>query len=89
VGDHYLSERPHVLEVAERRRRVVEVEYAVDHVRPLAVGSRAHLTALTRAIAAHRLEPVIDRLFDFDEAPAAYRYFQDTRPFGKVVIAHT
>jgi NADPH:quinone reductase-like Zn-dependent oxidoreductase len=58
-------------------------------VRPLAVGSRAHFTAMARAIAAHRLEPVIDRLFDFDEAPAAYRYFQDTRPFGKVVIAHT
>jgi NADPH:quinone reductase-like Zn-dependent oxidoreductase len=43
---------------------------------------------MARAIAAHRLEPVIDRVFDFDEAPAAYRYFQDTRPLGKVVITH-
>jgi NADPH:quinone reductase-like Zn-dependent oxidoreductase len=57
-------------------------------VRPLAVGSRAHFTAMARAIAAHRLEPVIDRIFDFQEAPAAYRYFQDARPLGKVVIAH-
>ncbi|SRR5579884_1995774 len=57
-------------------------------VRPLAVGNRAHFTAMARAIAAHRLEPVIDRVFDFDEAPAAYSYFQDARPLGKVVITH-
>ena len=57
-------------------------------VRPLAVGSRAHFTAMARAIAAHRLEPVIDRVFGFDQAPAAYRYFQDARPLGKVVLAH-
>lgn len=58
-------------------------------VRPLAVGSRAHFAAMARAIAAHRLEPIIDRVFDFDEAPAAYSYFQDARPLGKVVIAAT
>lgn len=57
-------------------------------VRPLAVGSRAHFTAMARAIAAHHLEPVIDRVFEFDDAPAAYHYFEDTRPLGKVVIAH-
>jgi NADPH:quinone reductase-like Zn-dependent oxidoreductase len=57
-------------------------------VRPLAVGSRAHFTAMVRAMAAHRLEPIIDRVFDFDEAPAAYSYFQDARPLGKVVVAH-
>jgi NADPH:quinone reductase-like Zn-dependent oxidoreductase len=56
-------------------------------VRPLAVGSRAHFTAMARAIAAHHLEPVIDRVFDFDHAPNAYHYFQETRPRGKVVIA--
>jgi NADPH:quinone reductase-like Zn-dependent oxidoreductase len=50
--------------------------------------SRAHFAAMARAIAAHHLEPVIDRVIDFDEAPAAYHCFQDT-PLGKVVIAHT
>jgi NADPH:quinone reductase-like Zn-dependent oxidoreductase len=55
-------------------------------VRPLAVGNRAHFMTMARAIAAHRLEPVIDRVFDFEEAPAAYEYFQDARPIGKVVI---
>ena len=56
-------------------------------VRPLAVGSRAHFLALTSAIVAHRLEPLIDRVFDFDQAPAAFRRFEDARPFGKVVIS--
>jgi hypothetical protein len=31
---------------------------------------------------------VIDRVFDFDQAPDAYHYFEDTRPLGKVVITH-
>lgn len=57
-------------------------------VRPLAVGNRAQLTAMASAIAAQRLEPVIDRVFDFDEAPSAYGYFQDARPLGNVVITH-
>ena len=36
--------------------------------------------------AANRLEPVIDRVFGFDEAPAAYRYLESGAHFGKVVI---
>jgi NADPH:quinone reductase-like Zn-dependent oxidoreductase len=42
---------------------------------------------MARAVAVHRLEPIIDRVFDFEESPAAYRYFQDARPLGKVVVA--
>ncbi len=43
---------------------------------------------MNRAIEVNRLTPVIDRVFSFDDAPAAYRYYEDARPFGKVVIAH-
>jgi NADPH:quinone reductase-like Zn-dependent oxidoreductase len=57
-------------------------------VRPVAVGSRAHITEMVRAIGAHQVRPVIDRVFPFSDAPAAYRYFETGRPFGKVVIAH-
>jgi hypothetical protein len=42
---------------------------------------------MARAVAVHCLEPIIDRVFDFEESPAAYRYFQDARPLGKVVVA--
>src|SRR5262245_47744072 len=57
-------------------------------VRAIAVGSRAQFVAMNRAIEVNRLRPVIDRVFAFDNAPDAYRYYEDARPFGKVVIAH-
>jgi NADPH:quinone reductase-like Zn-dependent oxidoreductase len=47
-----------------------------------------HFEALNRAIEAHAIEPVIDRVFEFAEAVEAYRYYETSKPFGKVVIAH-
>ncbi|HEX4204758.1 MAG TPA: NAD(P)-dependent alcohol dehydrogenase [Ktedonobacteraceae bacterium] len=57
-------------------------------LRSIAAGSRAQFLALTRAIATHRLKPIIDRVFPFDEAQAAYQYYQEDHPFGKVIISH-
>lgn len=50
------------------------------------VGSRAHLEAMIKAIAATRSRPVIDRVFPFNRAREAYSYFLEGRVFGKVVI---
>jgi NADPH:quinone reductase-like Zn-dependent oxidoreductase len=55
-------------------------------IRRIAVGSRTDFEAMNRAIAVHRTRPVIDRVFGFDEAVDAYRYFRDGSPFGKVVV---
>jgi NADPH:quinone reductase-like Zn-dependent oxidoreductase len=55
-------------------------------IRAIAVGSRAQFVAMNRAIAVNGLRPVIDRVFSFEEAPAAYRYYRSGRAFGKVVI---
>lgn len=52
----------------------------------IAVGSRADFEALNRAIALNGTRPVIDRVFQFDEAVEAHRYFRDGDPFGKVVV---
>ncbi len=41
---------------------------------------------MNAAIAAHQLEPVIDRVFAFDDAPVAYRHLEQGAHFGKVVI---
>jgi len=41
---------------------------------------------MNRAIARTQLSPVIDRVFAFAEAPAAYRYLRSATHFGKVVI---
>jgi NADPH:quinone reductase-like Zn-dependent oxidoreductase len=57
-------------------------------VRTIAVGTRAHFEALNRAIRVHAIKPVIDRVFAFAEAVEAYRYYETSKPFGKVVIAH-
>lgn len=54
----------------------------------ISVGSRADFEAMNRAIALHRLRPVIDRVFPFEEAPAAYRHFESRAHFGKVVVSH-
>ncbi|HUD85693.1 MAG TPA: NAD(P)-dependent alcohol dehydrogenase [Xanthobacteraceae bacterium] len=50
------------------------------------VGSRAHFERMNTAIAGSRLEPVVDRTFGFDEAPAAYRHLESGAHFGKVVL---
>ncbi len=50
------------------------------------VGSRDMFEAMNRAIEAAGLEPVIDRVFDFAEARAAYEYLASGKQFGKVVI---
>ncbi len=55
-------------------------------VRGIYVGSTAMFEAMNRAIAAHKIEPVIDRAFEFDEAAEAYDYFSKQRHIGKVVI---
>ena len=55
-------------------------------IRGIFVGSRDMFAAMNRAISLHRLKPVIDRVFAFAEAPAAYRYQESGAHFGKVVI---
>jgi NADPH:quinone reductase-like Zn-dependent oxidoreductase len=56
-------------------------------LRRLFVGSRADFEAMNRAIAHHKLRPVIGRVFPFREARAAYEYFAARRHVGKVTIA--
>ncbi len=48
--------------------------------------TRADYAALLRAITANGIEPVIDKIFPFDEAVAAYEYLASAAHLGKVVI---
>ncbi|HET9483801.1 MAG TPA: NAD(P)-dependent alcohol dehydrogenase [Xanthomonadales bacterium] len=50
------------------------------------VGSRAMLEALARFVASHRIAPVIDRRFAFDELAAAYAHLEAAHHFGKIVV---
>ena len=42
---------------------------------------------MNRAIAVNRLKPVIERVFPFEEAGAAFQYYKENSRFGKVVIS--
>lgn len=55
-------------------------------LRGIYVGSTEMFTAMNRAFGRHRLEPVVDRVFDFGNAAAAYKYQLSGAHFGKVVI---
>lgn len=50
------------------------------------VGHRAGFEEMNAAIDAAHLEPVVDRVFPFEEAPAALRYLESGAHFGKVAI---
>jgi NADPH:quinone reductase-like Zn-dependent oxidoreductase len=50
------------------------------------VGNRAMFERMNRAIEVNGLRPVVDRVFEFEEAAEAYRYQQSATLFGKVVI---
>lgn len=50
------------------------------------VGSRLMFEQMNRAIELHKLKPVIDRVFPFEEAPEAFRYMKKGSHAGKVCI---
>ena len=55
-------------------------------LRPVAAGSRAQLAGVVRLVARHRLRPVVARVFEFDEAPAALAWYAAGSGLGKTVI---
>jgi NADPH:quinone reductase-like Zn-dependent oxidoreductase len=50
------------------------------------VGSREDFEAMNAFIAQHAIKPIVDRVFRFEEAPAAFEYLDSGSHFGKVVI---
>lgn len=56
------------------------------HISPVAVGSRDDFYMMNRAIAFHKLHPVIDSRYTFEQLPEALRHLQSGKHFGKIVI---
>jgi NADPH:quinone reductase-like Zn-dependent oxidoreductase len=50
------------------------------------VGSRAMFEAMNRAISVAGLHPVIDRVFEYEQAPQAFKHLESGAHFGKVVV---
>jgi len=56
------------------------------HATRIYVGSRRMFEDMNRAISLRGLQPVVDRVFPFEEAVEAYRCLASQEHFGKVVI---
>jgi len=57
-------------------------------LRCISVGSRVDVEAMNRAVDAHVMHPVIDRVFLFAEAKSAFAHYASRSVFGKIVIRH-
>ena len=55
-------------------------------VQGVLVGHRAGFEAMNRALTAHGTKPVVDRVFPFEEAVAAFEHLKSGKHFGKIVI---
>ena len=51
------------------------------------VGSREDFIAMNALIEKHKIRPLIDKVFSFEDAPAAYDYMQNSSFMGKIVIS--
>lgn len=59
----------------------------VAHLSALYVGSRADFEDMNRFISEHEIRPLIDRVFDFENAGAAFDLMANGSYMGKIVIA--
>ena len=50
------------------------------------VGSRSMFENMNKAIAAHEMRPVLDRIFPLEEARAAFHCMGEAGHFGKIVV---
>ena len=56
-------------------------------VQGIYVGSRVMFEDMNAAIARHKLRPIVDRVFAFQEVVEAFRHMESGSHFGKIVIA--
>jgi NADPH:quinone reductase-like Zn-dependent oxidoreductase len=55
-------------------------------VQGIYVGSRRMFEEMNRAIEINKIKPVIDRIFEFEEAQIAFRHMEAGAHFGKIVV---
>jgi NADPH:quinone reductase-like Zn-dependent oxidoreductase len=55
-------------------------------IKGIRVGNRDSFEAMLSAVSQHAIKPVIDKVFEFRDAPAGLHYLSEGRHFGKVCI---
>lgn len=59
-----------------------------QHMHGIAVGNRSMQQDMVRFIEAHKLKPIVDRSFAFEELADAFRYQESGKHFGKIVVEY-
>ncbi len=55
-------------------------------IQGITVGSREAFKRMNQFIDQHQIKPVVDKVFSFDEAPAAFHHLQEAKHFGKICV---
>jgi NADPH:quinone reductase-like Zn-dependent oxidoreductase len=76
------------LAVADGGMDFMSVFMSQARFQPIATGSRRDLEDLCRTIEQHKIRPVIDSVFSFDDAKAGWSHYAGRKVTGKVVIRH-
>ena len=66
---------------------IVSVLMNSIRVQGIFVGSREIFSAMNAAIDLHKLHPIIDRTFGFEEVKEAFQWMESGRHFGKICIS--
>ncbi len=72
--------------VTDERLALTPILHKQIRVQGINVGSRVMFEEMNAAIASAGLHPVVDRVFEFDEAREALQYMESGSHFGKIVI---
>jgi NADPH:quinone reductase-like Zn-dependent oxidoreductase len=78
-----------VLSSSEERLAVTSVLMRQIRLIGVYVGSHTMMQAMNRAIELSHMKPVVGKVFPIVEAIEAYRYLEQARHFGKVIISLT
>jgi NADPH:quinone reductase-like Zn-dependent oxidoreductase len=57
-------------------------------VQGIFIGSRSMFEDMNEFLVAHQIKPVVDRIFGFDELPAALHHMESGSHFGKIVVRY-
>jgi NADPH:quinone reductase-like Zn-dependent oxidoreductase len=76
-----------VLSGREQTLALTPILHRMLHVQGIYVGSREQFAAMNRALEQTRIQPVVDRIFSFEEAREAFATLKGASHFGKIVIS--
>jgi NADPH:quinone reductase-like Zn-dependent oxidoreductase len=73
--------------LAEKHPSTVDAFWSQAMFRTIHCGSVEHLLEMNAAIEEHNIKPHVDRVFKFEDAPAAYEYLGEQAFIGKICIS--